>query len=685
MPQNKMIKHIDLIVKLTMLVSILLFLPACHGGEQGKDLFALPEIETEISFPVGADCESIPISGDLYGDRFYYADADTMTPHCIDLLSGSDTVFPCEGESVSLVSADESGVYLLDGGTLIHADPVGTVLESWETPPLSGNEHYIDMDSGDGILVLLSQSSGFILNTRKGTYKEMDFAAAMFHDVQSVQVQDRTRIHIFAIPAGEQEKTADYLYNEKGKNIGYSQEIEASACWNLGALYSIGPSNGAVYRTEGNPPEKVFAEKVSKVSPDATSVRRLYVGEKTIAVWWMWERTLMLYPREEHEGVPVLLVPESKAEYVRQVCLPKLDEEKFLVQSFPDSVFAEKLTTALLAGDSDFDVVNISGIAEEDVMTLYTALLRNGVWVDLYSDPELKANLEKLYPGILSMAEYGGKLPILPTDFSIPLYSFTADAGETADGFPESPDIEDFCALCDSLAGTGKALYGNQFALYPAVKLLSLVTLTAEQDIDPVTGAVLTEAKKDLEEILLLLERYRDEGVLFGEVPVLEEPFRSTIKFNHVLESEDPEQIRYIFPWKVTEDSGFDVVLTGFYFINPKSERMDEAFEYLTRLTDDQNIYDTSLFGAPLRPGMEKYGSDPAGSDQPFRDVPSDFIPAYEKLETCLDGYYRSAQFQAFPNNAGLVQVMADFLTGSTDAAACAAAVYEEYIYHVKG
>ena len=95
------------------------------------------------------------------------------------------------------------------------------------------------------------------------------------------------------------------------------------------------------------------------------------------------------------------------------------------------------------------------------------------------------------------------------------------------------------------------------------------------------------------------------------------------------------------------ERTPIGITVSGFWIVNPDSPRKDQALAFLARLTAEENRYNLRVLPAPLFPGFDRYGFDPAYGPGPIPPDRREEILALEErfaefFDTPSGGLYLS-------------------------------------------
>lgn len=661
-------------------ILLLFFFIAGCAKQQDQDRHGISPVEESVLLPLTAvKGDDIPAVGALYGDSFYYMNADDAVIWRMSLSDGATEAWiDTDGLRVRALHASGEGVAVLDASSssVILFGQEGDSMTSVPLPESPDQWWFLDV-SGETIAAA-STRRVWRIDRQSGNAEELDLNGYLYLDVTGVKVGDGKSVLVSIRKNAEAEERQVLRFDARGKRT----ELPAAAQivdYSLGRVYSIDSGIGSLYVSEDGAKARTFIKRLSFPSDNTIGfVGDLYVSENAVAVWWKFDRRIGLYPLGEPEGTSfTLLAPVSmKPTIVGQLDLLGVDNVS--LKTVEDFTFRSRINTALLAGDSDFDLVYVYAQVDE-AQGIFFSLADNGQFRDLNDHAALRENLSACYPGVVDLVSVDGKCAVLPTGFVYTLYG--ADRAFAADPLT----AESLYETADSLIreGEGRALFSGTYPIRSAAILLDLAVTLAENRIDPASGKADEELEGDLCAMLERFRTYMDAGVLFGEDPVY-----SDVLFGSVALSVSVEDMPESFLLPPTAANGVkpSVGLFSYYFVNPNAENTDAALDYLALLTNADNRYNTILNSAPLWPSLADYYTDPTGNGSKDSLIPEDSEEYYMKMDELFQSYYLHVAIDRF-NATGTAarEVMRDFISGQSTPEQTAKAIIKQFTYQIKG
>ena len=353
------------------------------------------------------------------------------------------------------------------------------------------------------------------------------------------------------------------------------------------------------------------------------------------------------------------------------------------LKMFDISEFPDKLNAKMLAGDRDYDLV-ILGTQSDYVAEELGAIIQYGQYVDLYSDAELKSNLDEMIPGAKEILEADGRLVALPLEFQCRIPGIDMQGARKlnltvdANGIQNAFTAEDARKIADVLKNqTEYAILSNGTGGLKTRCYLDLLNniLMAKFDFsDPQSEPIREEAAK----YMAVLDEYRQAGILTGDKPLFVSLYDSDLnRFAEIL-NDSPDIVPCLFP-TLSADDKETIRVSVVMIMNPNSKNKDLAFDFLTELTSEKNRYDLLVYSNPFWPDMTRYYMH--GS----KYLSKEYDDIAETMEKILESYYRHCSVNTTGSTLTTWEVMADFCKGNISAEEAANEIFKQIIYQRLG
>ncbi len=653
---------------------LLLFFTAGCARKSSGDRYRLSSVASETVFEV----DTVIRQGGFYGEDFFYLDNNTGEVHSLSLSDGEDRLL---ADGISLLSVDETGICVLpaeaDAIRMLSHDGAETGSFPLEGLHPNGGK-FTGMDAHDGIIVLTDGTNLWTVSQSNGKITPIPLSGGLYKEIVRPQVTDRNHILFVGSQGNDSQANTLYECSPSGKITGsWSGSTYTSYCRCGEDIYCMSSLKLCRQNDQGT----VEIAELDPHSPSGKGLASVVAvsGDTAAVCWYGRPAVVALVPLTQPEGLRILTA-SSDLNKIRD--LNTITGSAVVPIELTDAAFHDKLVTKLLAGDDDFDLVYVTGQIDE-VGSLFRSISENGRFVDLNGNPDLKAHLGEMYPGVRDLISADGKIVCLPLDFAFTLYGFSGGDGLSCPDFHlTADDLWDLCGALQSEAA-GRCVFSNQ---YPKRVSRILLDMVGSMLLDKTArGEDLSAAAE--EEIAAFLRDVRpriEQGVLFGENPVLSHTVMGSFPFGSIAALTEPAY-DLLAPPTVRAGERYSIGLAGFVFVNPTSPHTEEALALLSKITDEENRYDLNLLFAPLFPGLDRYHYDERLSDRAITTIPEDKKDWFAVLESVLPQYYANAVIGDLNITSRAWDAMADFCAGKTTPEETARVLYEEIVYAMKG
>ena len=607
--------------------------------------------------------------------------------YSLDLHTGKEAVFsPDAGEDARMMRADESGLIVLpvDTNAIFRLNiEDGAEVDKLPLPFEITNT----VASGDGIVAAASWVKGVgvrdvvLIDRNSGKQTPLDFSDVIYTSVHGIAVLDRDHI-LVTTEMGTEERHSVYCFNSKGKlKASYSGAVVESPVYDDNTLWSM-DGNGHVFRYSMRDEELVTEQTLMfplRENPSLPGDREdgelIAADSSALLVKYYPSGRLFLYPRKNPDDALRILCNDTE-KWPLSKAAEFAGAENCVAEGFNDAVYLDKLRAKLLAKDTDFDLAYVSG-QKDDVTDFLASLVRQGAYIDLNRSTALQVNLSEMTPGVLSLMTLpDGTIPCLSIGIA-PTIIERQDDTIPFDSSRASWTTKEFFALAEWMAeqDTPHAMFGSTYNKTVPIMLLQMLNgeILSRMDSDP------DKLPEDTREIMInFLEEcriYCGEGVLIGQ----------GIPAAFGIANGEVGKESQLLTLPAPEGGKAPVSLTGFWFINPNSSKIDKALDYLALLTNKENRYDLLILGGMLYPQWERYYYNPAGIDGevcPFPNQTKEEIAALEKVYAEM---YSSLTIDWLHVTDAARDAMVRFCDGKFTSEQTADILYKEYVYSIKG
>ena len=696
------------------------FLHDLFGGElpEDTDRIGLPSVSEPRSF----DLPQNMIDGDVYGSGLYYLLNETSAVYRMDLETGETSVFTEDIGRPVRICTDSDGIYVLDFRMekIVFFTFDGTRAGEVELPDRSvcpgfhENPNYTAaLDHYDGVLMLAGRDALWTIEDGKMEWVETQITLMKHETISKAAIRSRDKlvIAVYGLTSDGIENCDLYEHDRKGNS---SRLLTSGTSWsavtvNENRVHEVLSWGCRLYEVTEN--GTLYLESLKPVSGSGIDVvLNAAISNDTLFVLW---RSLdkppsaALYPMPDEADTVRVITSEGDQMLLNRM-VDAVEGVSVQYQTYSDESYFEKLSAALLSGSADFDVALVSGDADT-LTTLLRSILKNRQYVDLYEGNALKANLDGMFPGVRAMMEVNGAFAVLPLGFDETFYGFTESGQKAVTALPPPAwSMDDLFTLADSLAGGGNQVFPDIAAQSTEI-LLSMAVSTVQANTNFTADTVGDSAQSALNDLFTRLEELRDTGVLFGKNPVFRAVGRGCFYINGVTSASEKARLTLTpsVPQKRlpkdaprssdTVQSGKQpLTVTGFLFVNPKSERTAKAFDFLTELTNEENRYDAFLYSSPLWPDLTRYYRvmerlDETDEENPVIVVSRESVIEEKhrnyamNLDAFLADWYAGSELCLNTATERAHSAVSDFCEGKLSGGDCAKILYEEFVYKLKG
>ena len=702
--------------KLLLITSLLLLvcLSSCKADlVPDIDRFQLPTIEEETVFSVGDRMRD----GEAFRNLFYFAYYEQSGLYTLDLTTGEVSLFSDELEEVGLVATDVDGIYVWDvpPNELVALDFDGNIRWRFAMPAEvevegDGYKTFWEIDHFDGLLALAGREAVWTLADGEEAWQKVNLKGYMFNSVLNVKVRDRSTLLINMV--GSYDNDSHNLVircSRKGKNARVILDE---------SIQSFDITDGHIYIAKGSHGIFEVTEKGNlflmnpEVPADWPIIDRVMISNGTMLLFSRWQTYVTTYPFDESGLQKIkILLPASERPYLRQLT-DTMTGVSIQYEMMDDETYFTKLTTKLLAEDTDFDLAILSG-NQEDMNTFLQSMIENDCYADLYIDPALSENLGEMYPAVRDLVEIHGKMYVLPLHFEERFFAFyPKDTGIQSP--PLDWNAEDLWALCEEARQKHLSVFSTEWGIAPEDLLTEMIVSAVSTLVHPGSGLMTaTRERQPIVGITYILRSFREnQDVLFGSDALIYQvgdgildlsnryPLRDQEGLLLLPSSIPPDQINEV-TGKMPQPGVYQTTdrvyygaqpirMTSAIYVNPNAANLAGAYAFLTELTGEENRYSANFFGSPLYPGLDRYYRD--------NDVPGewgkknrfslvfDFTEEfYTALDPIMNDYYEASAVNLFAVTDRAKDTVADFVKGTLSVEDAAEILYQELVYTLKG
>lgn len=637
---------------------------------------------------------------DAFGDTMYFIRLDDPNVYAFDFMSGEERVFAADAvKDPAAICTDADGIYVADVGAkeIVYFAFDGARAGSVALPEnpkdnLGGPEGYkwmlertyASLCHYDGLLLLAARDAIWTIADGETEWQRAEYPFVRQEMVQSATLLSRDRIAVYTARIARGMRTLQRVTQMDrsggGQTLLYEGNVTAM-CANNGRLYITGGINGKLRLYEISSGTALYLQTVSD-REDA--VVNFSVSNGTLLVDWL-SKKVDLIPVLEEAGMVSLLAPKSMKTQVEEI-VDGASSSSVRYFCYDNAAFFDKISASLMSGKADFDVALVTG-EEEEVSMLLRAIVENRQFADLGQNGELSSHLDEAYPGVKEFIAVDGKLAFLPLELDDYWYGFTELAQDC--GIP-LPLLDWTIKTLDAYAGS-LLDSGERYDLFTeplwqranAVMSSSLSVVQANMEsLDP--GGQKAEAA--LEELFAQLAAYREAGVFSGPHAMFGAAGRG---MDFIVKGTE----NYVLALPPSAGKHPAQVKT-FLFVNPKTERMEQALSLLADLTNEENRYNIRIFPTPLFPDASKYYKyevyNPETQEYFFNPVKlpafsGDVLTFAAKLDAFFPTYYSASEPALLTPTDRAMEAVSDFCTGKMTGEDCAKVLYEEFVYKLKG
>ena len=693
---------------------LLFFLTSCKAmNSPDIDRYRMPIITEKTVFPVGDRIRD----GEAFQNLFYFAYYQQSGLYTLDLTTGEVSLFSDELEEVGLVATDVDSIYVWDvrPNELVALDLDGNIRWRFAMPAEvevegDGYKYFWEIDHFDGLLALAGQEAVWTLADGEETWQKVNLKGYMFNSVYNVKVRDRNTLLINL--SGRYDNDSHNLVircNRKGKNakVILDESIQSFDITDS-HVYIVKGSHGIFEVTEkGN----LFLMN-PEVPADWPIVDRVMISNGTMLLFSRWQTYVTAYPFDDDRLQKIkILLPASERPYLRQLT-DTMTSVSIQYEMMDDETYYEKLTTKLLAEDTDFDLAILSG--NYDDMTIFLqSMLQNDCYADLSADPALAENLSEMFPTVKNLVESKKKMYVLPLHFEEGFYAFYPK-GTGIKPPPLDWNAEDLWALCEEAKQKNCSVFSTEWGIAPEDLLVEMTVSAVSTLVNP--GLGFTNALNERQPMIgitYILESFREhQDVLFGADALIYKVGDGILDLSHrypligheglllLPSSIPPNQIKEVkgrIPqlgvYETSERVYYGaqpIRMTSAIYVNPNAANLAGAYAFLTELTSEENRYSANFFGSPLYPGLDRYYRDndvPGAPGKKTRiSIVDDFTEEYlAALDPIMNEYYEASALNLFVVTDRAKEAIADFVKGTMSVENTAEILYQELVYTLKG
>lgn len=691
---------------------LLFFLTSCKAmNTPDIDRYRMPTITKKNVFPVDDRIRD----GEVFQNLFYFAYYQQSGLYTLDLTTGEVKLFSGELQEVGLVSTDADGVYVWDVPTneLVALSFDGNIRYRYDMPSEievegDGYRVYWEIDHYDGLLALAGHDGAWTRADDEDEWHKVDLKYYIFDSVMNIKVRNRKTLLLHLRGNfGNNSNSLVIECSRKGKGaVVKIDESVQSVDLTDGHLYMATYGGIFDYTEKG----KLFLAK-PELPAEWPIVDRIMISNGTMLLFSRWQTSVTVYPLDDSLQIVRILLPASQRAYLRQLT-DTMTDVSLQYEMYDDETFFSKLTTKLLAEDTDFDLAILSG-NQNEMSAFIQAMVRNGCYADLYSDPTLQENLYEMYPALRELMEVHGKMFAMPLHFEEGFYAFyPKDTGITAP--PLDWNAKDLWLLCEEAEKNHLSVFSTEWGLEPEDLLTELIVSAVSTLVYPAEGYMTTiNERQPIVGITYILESFQEhQDVLFGPEALIYKVGDGILDLSRRYPLADYDSLLLlpssIPPNTIKEVTGiipqlgiFETSARAYYgaqpirmtsaiYVNINAANITGAFAFLAELTSEENRYSANLFGSPLFPGLDRYYRDNDIPGVPGKknrvsvlyDFSEEFLTA---LDPIMNDYYEASTINLFVITDRAKQAIADFVKGTMSVEDAADILYQELVYTLKG
>lgn len=692
------------------------FLHDLFGGElpADTDRYQLKQIDRQQTFSLEHDA----FDGDIYRDTLYYIVYQISKVYAYNLETGETSVFTTDIGNPCNVCTDSDGVYVSDlrANEIVWFTFDGERAGSVSLPehPHGGYdwmyERYIaSLRHYDGLLLVAARDAVWTLGDGETEWRRAEYPFIQYEKVSSGAIIDRDCIAVYTCREIEGGSTYERVtkMDRKGEHAellrdDYSQDLLSGG----GRLYTFAHINGVIRMYEISSGVSMYVQSISEYDPPkpCAFLRTAVSGDTLFVLWYGKQNEFSLIPIADGWNAVRMIAPESEIRRLEEMsnCV---DSVSYSYKTLDDDTFLTKLSSSLLAGETDFDIALVSG-EEEQVMTLLRSLLKNGQYVDLQGSSKLNAHLDEACPGVKDFLSVKGKIAILPLELGGYWYGFSESAQNSEIPLPPADwDMDALDSYAQKLIQSGEdcALFPKSLWQRTAVAQ-SMVLSTIQANTDVLSDNSGTAVLEALNEFFRTWTEYGEAGLfsvnnaLFGVAgSKLDFRVKGTDEYTFALPPAVVRKTNASGANARTQQSSrgkTPVPVLAFLIVNPKSERIEQALALLSDLTNEDNRYNMNIYKTPLFPDITKYYRNVVYNEETdeWYDMPQrisvvndDNSSFLTKLDGFLGTYYSGSEICLVSMTDRAGDALADFCGNKMTGEECAKILYDELIYKLKG
>ncbi|MBR5679612.1 MAG: hypothetical protein IKX19_03090, partial [Clostridia bacterium] len=351
--------------------------------------------------------------------------------------------------------------------------------------------------------------------------------------------------------------------------------------------------------------------------------------------------------------------------------------------------------------------------SQNEMSAFIQAMVRNGCYADLYSDPALQENLLEMFPSLRELMEVHGKMYALPLHFEEGFYAFyPKDTGITAP--PLDWNAKDLWSLCEQAEKNHMSVFHTEWGMEPEDLLTELIVSAISTLVYPAEGYMTAiNEEQPIVGITYILKSFQEhQNALFGSDALVYKVGDGILNLSRryplanyeglllLPSSIPPNEIKEV-TGKIPQLGVFETSARAYYgaqpirmtsaiYVNINAANLAGAYAFLTELTSEENRYSANLFGSPLFPGLDRYYRDndiPGAPGKKNRvsvlyDFSEEFLTA---LDPIMNDYYEASTVNLFVITDRAKEAIHDFCAGNLTPEEAAEILYQELVYTLKG
>ena len=635
---------------------------SCERKNNEIDFHQIPQIqETSFSLP-----ENVYEATIWNGQIFYLTKEDTSL-YSLELATGESGVFNSSFEYPKCLCAAEDGLYVFDSvsNTISVLNEVGEITAVCNTPKDDMTFSY--MDSRDGLLMLSNKQSVLVSQDEGETWETLNLNGVLHQSIGQTAIRDGSTVLIAAVSGNNSEYSNMYSYNiDNGKVTVFPADTYRRITMNGDEICYTTNSNLYTATEE----ENVSFQIIPRNGIENEVPQKIFVTDKMTAVWWS-SGTVVCAPRRTEEESVTLLIPSSCYLQFNDIC-EAVTSANVRLTKIPDEQYYEKVTTKLLARDSDFDIVFVPTLEEEARhRELTQAILQNHAYEPLNTDERLAGLINEMIPGVSSLMSRNDEIAALPASVDYYALAYTPN-GLSADltKVPFDWTFADLWKMCDELteASSGMSVFPKEYQAEILERMLYNLIQVNESDSKQV--------ESELRSFLQNCGRYLEHGVLFGDDPVFKREISYPLAYTYYNNSASAEPMTPVLIPAYDEHTPTTTNILSYFIVNAVSEKKSAAKEVLADLISEENRYVYQYTNSPFWYGMEQYRY-PAETKV--------FDSKVARWEEYLDDYYQNVQWNYTVIAESGKEALRSFLEGILSPDETAELILKEWLYSVKG